>query len=160
MENTCKRSFKFWMCPMFFWVIFFAWFFYYFVHLFVWTIFACSSFTTSVVNYYCPMTCDLKVHLHWAKANFFLWCLSLLSVKIKWDSLWTHLEVMSVLLSRQHKRALAAFFFQICSRGFTQKASMLRHQVVHDPSLPRTYTPKKPRPQRGKFQLFYNIEHY
>ena len=42
---------------------------------------------------------SIKDHLHWAKANFFLWSLSLLNTNIKLYSLWTHLEVMSLLLS-------------------------------------------------------------
>ena len=50
-----------------------------------------------------------KVHLHCVKANakaIFLWCLSLLNVNIKFDSLWTHLEAMSLSLSRQYKGTL------------------------------------------------------
>ena len=39
-----------------------------------------------------------------SESNFFLWSLSLLSVNIKLDALWTHLEVMSISLPFQHKR--------------------------------------------------------
>ena len=39
---------------------------------------------------------DIKVHLHWAKAKFLIWFLSLLNVNIKLDSLWTYLETMSL----------------------------------------------------------------
>ena len=43
-------------------------------------------------------------NLHWgnAKANVFLWSLSLLNGSIKLDSLWTHLDITSILLSRQY----------------------------------------------------------
>ena len=51
-----------------------------------------------------------KVHLHWAKsnakANFLLWSWSLFNVNNKLDSLWIHLEVMSLSLSRQQKWSL------------------------------------------------------
>ena len=45
---------------------------------------------------------SLKVHLHWAKANVFLWSLALLNMNIKLDFLQTHLEEKS--LSLQNKR--------------------------------------------------------
>ena len=40
------------------------------------------------------------------KRDFFLWSLSLLSVNIKLESLWTHLEAISLSLSPQYKRTL------------------------------------------------------
>ena len=52
----------------------------------------------------------LKVYLHWSKANakaiFSLWSLSLLNVNIYLDSLWTHLEAISLLFSHLYKRTL------------------------------------------------------
>ena len=56
---------------------------------------------------------EIKVYLHWAKANVFLWSLSVLNVHIKLDSLWTHLEAMlySLLLSPQYKRTLLVLQF-------------------------------------------------
>ena len=43
-----------------------------------------------------------KGSLTLSESDFFFWYLSLLNVNIKLDSLWTHLEAMS--LSRQYKR--------------------------------------------------------
>ena len=48
----------------------------------------------------------LKVHVHWGKANIFLLSLSLHNMNIKFDSLWTHQEVMSPFLSCTYKRDL------------------------------------------------------
>ena len=54
------------------------------------------------------LTCSLKVRLQGAKANLFLQSLLLLNVNIELDSLWTHLEVMSLQLSFQCKQILTS----------------------------------------------------
>ena len=45
-------------------------------------------------------------YIYTERKRFFLWSLSLLNVNIKLDFLWTHLEAMSLSLSRQYKRTL------------------------------------------------------
>ena len=49
-------------------------------------------------------------------AIFFLWSLPLLHVNIKLDSLWTHLETMSLSFSFQYKRYYAEMFTLVWDR--------------------------------------------
>ena len=56
----------------------------------------------------------------------FLWCLSLLNVNIKLDSLWTHLEAMSLSVLSQYKRTVTSIISVIVSVGFELKWTQLR----------------------------------